>query len=40
MEKDGPPQWLSLLGFEGDQQADLKRHGGPDKAALVYAWET
>jgi len=31
--------WLSRLGFEGDQQADLKHHGGPDKAALVYAWE-
>ena len=30
---------LGRLGFEGDRQADLKHHGGPDKAALVYAWE-
>ncbi len=33
------PRLLGHLGFEGDQQADLKNHGGPDKAALVYAWE-
>ncbi len=26
-------------GFSEDQQADLKHHGGPDKAALVYIWE-
>ena len=35
----GGPRWLSRLGFEGDQQADLKHHSGPDKAVLVYAWE-
>ncbi|GGN92320.1 MOSC domain-containing protein [Saccharibacillus kuerlensis] len=28
---------LSQLGFEGDGQADLKNHGGPDKAACVYS---
>jgi MOSC domain-containing protein YiiM len=33
------PLWLSPLGFEGDQQADLRYHGGPDQAALVYAHE-
>lgn len=30
-------RFLSKLGFEGDGQADLVHHGGPDKAALVYA---
>lgn len=29
--------YLSKLGFEGDGQADLKNHGGPDKAACVYS---
>lgn len=33
------PRLLGRLGFEGDQQADLKAHGGPDKAALIYPWE-
>lgn len=28
---------LGELGFEGDEQADRKNHGGPDKAVLVYA---
>lgn len=25
-------------GLDGDQQADLRVHGGPDKAVLCYAW--
>ncbi|MCQ4086869.1 MOSC domain-containing protein [Saccharibacillus sp. JS10] len=29
--------YLSKLGFEGDGQADLKNHGGVDKAACVYS---
>lgn len=29
--------YLSKLGFEGDGQADLKNHGGADKAACVYS---
>ena len=28
------------LGIEGDQQADLRVHGGPDKAVYVYATES
>ena len=28
---------LTRLGFEGDSQADLRHHGGPDKAACVYS---
>lgn len=31
------PVYLGKLGFEGDGQADLKNHGGPDKAACVYS---
>ncbi len=31
------PVHLDTLGFDGDEQGDLKVHGGPDKAALVYA---
>ncbi|WP_040726713.1 MOSC domain-containing protein [Thiomicrorhabdus sp. Kp2] len=27
--------WLAELGLEGDEQADLKNHGGKDKAILV-----
>ena len=30
---------LRSLNFEGDRQADLSVHGGPDKAAYVYASE-
>lgn len=30
------PIYLRRLGFEGDGQADLKHHGGPDKAVCVY----
>lgn len=26
------------LGLEGDQQGDLRIHGGPDKAVHLYAW--
>jgi len=35
---DGPV-YLGKLGFEGDGQADLKNHGGPDKAACVYSMD-
>jgi MOSC domain-containing protein YiiM len=28
---------LGELGFDGDEQADLVNHGGPDKAALLYS---
>lgn len=28
---------LGALGLEGDEQADRKNHGGPDKAVLIYA---
>jgi MOSC domain-containing protein YiiM len=31
------PVWLGFDGLEGDGQADLEAHGGPDKAALLYA---
>lgn len=34
---DGP-RFLGVLGFEGDRQADLRVHGGEDKAVLGYAW--
>jgi MOSC domain-containing protein YiiM len=30
---------LRRSGFDGDAQADLKNHGGPDKAACVYAFD-
>jgi len=30
------PVYLTQEGFEGDQQADRRFHGGPDKAVLVY----
>ena len=33
---DGPVR-LARLGFEGDGQADLTVHGGPDKAVCVYS---
>jgi MOSC domain-containing protein YiiM len=29
--------WLGREGFEGDEQADRRFHGGVDKAALVYS---
>ncbi len=33
------PIRLSADGFEGDAHADLRVHGGPDKAVCVYPWE-
>lgn len=30
---------LRVTGFDGDGQADLKNHGGPDKAACVYPFD-
>lgn len=39
-QKD-PVAWafLGRSGFEGDGQADLKNHGGPNKAACVYSFD-
>lgn len=31
------PVWLGRTNLAGDRQADLKNHGGPDKAVLAYA---
>ncbi len=31
------PVWLGRMNLSGDAQADLKNHGGPDKAVLAYA---
>ncbi|MCS6909195.1 MAG: hypothetical protein NZM11_01295 [Anaerolineales bacterium] len=31
--------FLHRAGFDGDGQANLKDHGGPDKAARVYAFD-
>ncbi len=31
------PVWLGRLGFEGDEVADHRHHGGPDQAVLAYA---
>lgn len=31
--------WLAEPGLNGDEQADLKVHGGPDKAVCVYPGE-
>src|SRR3954453_4893555 len=31
------PCWLGAENLAGNQQADTKNHGGPDKAALCYA---
>jgi MOSC domain-containing protein YiiM len=28
--------WVDKINLEGDQQADTKHHGGPDKAVLAY----
>lgn len=33
------PIWLGKVNLVGDGQADLKHHGGPDKAVLSYAAE-
>lgn len=35
-QADGPVH-LGPLGFDGDEQADTAVHGGPEKAALLYA---
>lgn len=32
------PVAVNLLGLEGDEQADTRVHGGPDKAVHCYAW--
>lgn len=31
--------WLRYQGFRGDEQADRRNHGGPDKAVCVYPVE-
>jgi MOSC domain-containing protein YiiM len=31
------PRWLGRENLDGNQQADTKNHGGPDKAALCYS---
>jgi len=36
-ERDGPVT-VGPLGLEGDEQGDLRVHGGPDKAVHCYAW--
>jgi len=33
------PVWLGRTNLAGDGQADLKNHGGPDKAVLCYSAE-
>ena len=30
---------VGTLNLEGDRQADISVHGGPDKAVYVYSWE-
>ncbi len=36
-----PPQavYINALGIEGDEQGDLRVHGGVDKALHLYPWE-
>ena len=34
-----PRAWLGYEGFRGDEQADRRYHGGPDKAVCVYPHE-
>ena len=34
-----PEAWLGRENFTGDAQADLRVHGGPDKAACVYSFD-
>lgn len=31
------PVWVGRMNLDGDGQADLTNHGGPDKAVLLYA---
>lgn len=33
------PLYLSSTRLEGDEQSDLKHHGGPDKAILLYSYD-
>lgn len=33
------PLMLTALGFEGDEQADRRVHGGPEKAVHHYPWD-
>jgi MOSC domain-containing protein YiiM len=33
------PLFMSTLNLEGDQQADLSVHGGPDKAVYAYSFD-
>lgn len=33
------PVWLSETNLAGDEQADKKNHGGPEKAVCVYPLE-
>ncbi|MBH0209598.1 MAG: MOSC domain-containing protein [Nitrospira sp.] len=33
------PIWLGTINLKGDGQADLKNHGGPEKAVNVYPFE-
>lgn len=35
----GRPLWLSVTGFVGDEQADTRHHGGPEKAVHHYPAE-
>ena len=35
----GGPVRVRTLNLEGDLQADLSVHGGPDKAVYVYSWK-
>lgn len=37
--KIGSLVYCTKLGLEGDEQADRKHHGGPDKALLAYPYE-
>ena len=34
-----PEAWISRNGVYGDNQADRKHHGGPDRAVCIYAIE-
>jgi MOSC domain-containing protein YiiM len=36
---EAPDLWLDLVNLEGDGQADLVDHGGPDKAVYAYPSE-
>ncbi len=38
-KKPVPSAMLRFHNLDGDQQADLKNHGGPDKAVCVYSFD-